>query len=195
MVRATATGLAAAALISMGCLSTPPDSPAPAATLGPWPTPTQRESEARALMADTGMAVDFDLPTLDGESLALSDLAGSVVILNFWASWCGPCRWEMPLLERIYREYAGRDLIVVVAVKDDEESARQFAREAEISYPLGLDRTGVIARDYGAFVIPVTFFIGAGGSVERKLMHVVDEDTLRQMVEGHLSAAGSGGAR
>ena len=161
---------------------------APIGTAVPVLSPTLEES--RAQMADTGRAVDFEMETLDGEKLRLSELEGSVVILNFWASWCAPCRWEMPLLERMYAEYAGDDLIVVgVAVEDSAESARRFAENAGISYPLGLDSTGEISRNYGVVSLPTTFFIGAGGSVERKLLYLVDEDTLSEFIEVHLNAS------
>lgn len=111
----------------------------------------------------------FSLPRFDGGTLALVSLRGQNVLLNFWASWCVPCRDEAPLLERASREYAGRGLVVVgVNIQDLEPEARKFIAQFRISYPNVRDRDGRISRAYGITGVPESFFIDREGRVVRK---------------------------
>lgn len=115
----------------------------------------------------TGMlAPDFVLPTLDGGELRLSDLRGKAVVVNFWATWCSPCRREMPLLVRAFRQFGGQGLVVVaVNVQEDEGSASRFAREFGLPFPVALDKTGAVANAYRLLGLPTTFFIDGEGVV------------------------------
>lgn len=111
----------------------------------------------------------FSLPRFDGGTLALSSLRGRYVLVNFWASWCIPCRDEAPLLERASREYAERGLVVVgVNIQDLEPEARKFIAEFKISYPNVRDRDGRVSRAYGTTGVPESFFIDREGQVVRK---------------------------
>jgi peroxiredoxin len=111
-------------------------------------------------------APDFTLQTFDGQSLTLSDLRGQVVVLNFWATWCPPCRAEMPALQEVYDAHANDDLVVVAV--DQNESAEQvaaFRSELKLSFPLLLDRQYVVTDRYRVGLLPSTFFIDGDGVI------------------------------
>lgn len=132
-------------------------------------------------------APDFTLTTLDGEELTLSDLRGKVVVLNFWASWCLPCRAEMPAMLQVYKDY--RDLgLVIVAVnatdQDSQESALQFAEEHELDFPIPLDMDGSVSRKYALRGLPTTYFIDADGIIQKVVVGgPMSEALLRSQVE------------
>lgn len=132
-------------------------------------------------------APDFALETFDGESVLLSDLHGQVVVLNFWASWCPPCRWEMPFFEEISQEYRGDGVTFVgVAMSDTLEAAREFATEAGVTYPIGLDETNEITRAYRVVSLPTTFFISPDGNIQRRLTSPANEGALHVFIRGQL---------
>ncbi len=124
-------------------------------------------------------APDFSLSLFDGRVVRLSDFRGKVVFLNFWASWCPPCRDEAPLLEQAWRGYKGQNILFLgVDIQDSEEAARTFLREFGISYMNGRDPTGRIAIDYGVYGIPETFFIDREGRITYKHIGALDGQTL-----------------
>src|SRR5918999_6551633 len=103
---------------------------------------------------------EFDLPTLSGGRLSSADLRGSPVVLNFFASWCAPCRQEAPLLERTWRAYRDSGVrFVGVDLRDTEGDARRFVREFGISYPIVRDEEQTLARALDVYGLPQTFFI------------------------------------
>ena len=107
----------------------------------------------------------FELPRLDGAgSMTQADLRGSAVVINFWASWCIPCREEAELLERTYREYRDRGVLFVgVNIKDSDDDALRFVEEYGVSYPILRDVDEELAGALGVSGIPETFFIDADG--------------------------------
>ncbi len=116
--------------------------------------------------ADRGHpAPDFTLSALDGEPVSLSQFRGRPVILNFWATWCGPCRAEIPALEAAWRGAAGEAVVVGVNVQEDEITVGRFARELGMTYPVVLDTAGEIARIYRVQAFPTTYFIDARGVI------------------------------
>lgn len=126
----------------------------------------------------------FDLQTLDGGRLSLADLRGSPVVLNFWASWCIPCREEAPLLTAAAADYGAKGLHVVgVVYQDSAESARDFMGRYGQTYPGLLDPDGRTAIDYGVFGIPETFFIDASGIVRSRQVGAVTADDLRRQIQ------------
>jgi peroxiredoxin len=112
-------------------------------------------------------AKDFKVAALDGSTLRLSDLRGKVVFLNLWATWCEPCKEEMPAMERLWRHYKARGL-VVIALSMDAQGARvvkPFIDHAKYSYAVGLDPRMEVARLYGTTVVPSTFIIDRDGNL------------------------------
>ncbi len=118
---------------------------------------------------ETPSAPAVTLPAIAGPPVALAALRGHPVILNFWASWCVPCREEAPLLEQVWNEYRGRGLVVLgVDTQDLESPARTFLEKYAITYPNGRDPDGSVSRMFGASGVPETFFIGADGRIRGK---------------------------
>ena len=111
-------------------------------------------------------APDFTLSTSDGRAVALSDLRGQVVILNFWATWCPPCRAEMPALQEVY-EARKDEGVIVLAVDQNEEPGPvdAFALEYKLAFPLLLDPGYTVSDRYRINLLPTTFFIGRDGMI------------------------------
>ena len=131
----------------------------------------KREKEGvLALESDIHHAKDFSLPSLDGDKkVELKDFRGKPVVINFWASWCGPCREEMPFLERSWKQYRDRGVIFIgIDVLDDEKAAREFLTAFGISYANLKDRSGEVASKYGVIGLPATIFIDKEGRIVRK---------------------------
>ncbi len=141
-----------------------------------------------------GAAPDFALTTLDGSTFRLSEQRGRVVVLNFWASWCAPCREEAPALERLWREYSARypDRIVFVGVShaDSPSDSQGFIDRYAITYPNAADTRGeVTGRLYRITGVPETFVIDADGQVVRFFFAAVTEAQLRPVLDGLLTEA------
>jgi peroxiredoxin len=123
------------------------------------------ESGAPLNVGDT--AYNFELPDLDGQQVALTDFQGKPVVVNFWATWCPPCRIEMPEFQRAYEQHEEDDL-VILAVNEAEEpdTVRSFFYdEMAYTYTPLLDEEGKVAEAYGAIGLPATFFINEQGTV------------------------------
>lgn len=115
------------------------------------------------------IAPPFTLTLFDGEKKSLSDLRGKVVFLNFWASWCPPCRAEARELEAAWQKFKDSGVVFLgINIQDSEENALAFLKEFGITYPNGRDVTGRIAIDYGVWGIPETFFIDPEGRIAYK---------------------------
>jgi cytochrome c biogenesis protein CcmG/thiol:disulfide interchange protein DsbE len=123
-----------------------------------------REAEPRA---NPGERVpQFELPLLEGGGKTLSSrvLQGRAVVLNFWASWCAPCRDEAPLLERVWRQYRNDGVVFVgVNIRDAASDAKRFVNEFNITYPIVRDESQTLANDLGVFGLPETFFVDHEG--------------------------------
>jgi peroxiredoxin len=123
-------------------------------------------------------APNFSLPTLDGGHVELSDYRGKPVVLNFWASWCTPCREEFPLL----RDRVGADAdvaLIGVNTQDFVESdGREFAKDQHADWPNGFDRNEAVRRGYGVTRLPGTFFIDADGVIRSHVIRGLTEKVL-----------------
>ena len=136
------------------------------------------------------LAPDFTLQTTDGKAVTLSDLRGRAVLVNIWASWCVPCRAEMPAMQRVYDEYKDRGLIVLAVnstVQDQAASAKAFAAEFGLTFPILLDMEGIATRLYEVRALPSSFFIGRDGVIiEVVIGGPMSEALLRTRVESIL---------
>jgi len=110
-------------------------------------------------------APDFSLRDLNGQTLRLSDYRGKVVLLNFWATFCSPCRREMPALEALWHDYRGQGLIVLAVAADrgDPDQVRRFIEAGGYSFPVVLDADGTVRRAYEVVALPMTYIIGRDG--------------------------------
>lgn len=135
-----------------GCSSAP----------APAPPPT--------LQADN-LASDFQLQSLDGQTVSLSSLRGRPVMLNFWASWCGPCRAEMPYLQGVFEdsEWTEQGLVILaINVGESSSTAREFMEDNGLTFTVLLDTDTSVAKDYNVRGIPATFFIDKNGIIKDK---------------------------
>lgn len=127
------------------------------------------ESESAA-GEKSSYAKDFSLPSLDGsKKVELEDFKGKPLVINFWASWCAPCRDEMPFFERTWKKYRKDGVVFLgIAVLDQEKSASEFLEQLDVSYVNLYDRSGETANAYGAVALPTTIFIDKQGEIVRK---------------------------
>ncbi len=123
----------------------------------------------------------FSLPTLTGEALALAGLRGQPVVLNFWASWCGPCRAEMPELQRLHRRL-GEAGVAVVGVNQGEtpETAAAFMQALNLSFPVALDQRTGVSQQYLVNSLPTTFFIDRDGVIRNTFIGPMSDAVLAQ---------------
>ncbi len=111
-------------------------------------------------------APDFTLADLDGNQVSLSDLRGKTVFINFWATWCGPCRVEMPEIEAIHQQYKDKDVVVLgVDILETEGEVRQFVVEGGYNWTFVMDTTGEVTNSYQVVAIPTSFFIDKEGII------------------------------
>lgn len=127
----------------------------------------------------------FDLERLDGTGrLSLAQYAGKVVVLNFWASWCIPCKEENPALAAVYERYRTSDATLIgIVYQDSPQAAREYTERMGNTWPSVLDEDGRIAIAYGVFGIPETFFIGTDGVIAGRHIGPIDERTLINGIE------------
>ena len=124
-------------------------------------------------------APNFKVALFDGSSMKLSDLEGHPLVINFWASWCAPCRWEMPEFEESWNAHKQQGIrFVGIATQDVEHESRRFADEVGISYPVGFDSGGNIALAYGVTVLPTTYFVDRNHLIHRSVTGAANAGAL-----------------
>ena len=146
-------------------------------------------------------AQGFSLTLLDGSTVTLSGLRGHVLLLDFWASWCPPCRQEAPILAQVYLEYQDRGVeFIGVDIWDRREDAEAYLERYGVTYPNGIDARGTVAIDYGVRGIPEKFLIDGGGFLVKKFVGPMSAGSLRAALDDLLAAeaargpgSGSGG--
>lgn len=114
------------------------------------------------------LAPNFTAQTLDGQTVKLADLRGKVVLVNFWASWCPPCKAEMPAIEATYQAYRNQNFVVLAVnstAQDNLTEARYFVDKTRLSFPILLDESGEITRLYRVQSLPTSFFVDREGVI------------------------------
>jgi cytochrome c biogenesis protein CcmG/thiol:disulfide interchange protein DsbE len=135
-----------------------------------------------------GMAPLFTLQTLDGEEIALESLRGKVVVINFWASWCGPCRDEAAELEAAWRQYKDKGVVFLgIAYTDTERNAQAYLKEFGVTYPNGLDYKTKISAQYRITGVPETFIVDRQGHISEFVMTPLRREQLSTMIERALA--------
>lgn len=132
-------------------------------------------------------APDFALKTPAGREYTLSELKGNAVLVNLWATWCPPCRAEMPAIERMYREYKDRGLVVLavnITYQDDPANIAPFVQKYDLTFPILLDETGAVGATYQMRSLPSTYFINRTGVIQEVVIGgPMSEALLRTRVE------------
>ena len=139
------------------------------------------------------LAPDFTLQTLSGESITLSDLKGKKVLLNFWATWCPPCKKEMPDLQEYYEKYGEQENLEIVAVnltysersiskEDVVKNVQLFADNYGLTFQIPLMKEDSISKTYQVITIPSTFMIDSEGRIQRQILGPLDIDSIHEYV-------------
>jgi cytochrome c biogenesis protein CcmG/thiol:disulfide interchange protein DsbE len=133
------------------------------------------------------LAPEFQLSTTDGQSIALNDYRGKGVLLNLWATWCPPCRAEMPTIEKMYQEYQSQGLVVLgvnATNQDDPTAVSPFVKQYNITFPIVLDVRGEASYLYELRSLPTSFFIGRDGIIKEVVIGgPMSEALLRTNIE------------
>lgn len=143
---------------------------------------------------ESGLAIndeapDFELTSLTGDTVKLSDYRGKTVMLNFWASWCPPCRVEMPHMETYYQEYKEEENIEILAVnmttleRGSKEKVAEFVDKHHLTFPILMDEEGDIMDLYKVMVYPTTYIVNPEGIITDKVMIPLDVDVIKWLIE------------
>lgn len=132
--------------------------------------------QQRGLVKPGQVAPDFRLRDMNGQMVSLSDFRGKVVLLNFWATWCGPCRVEMPAMEELYRQYSRKDFEILAVSTDAQGVAvtRPFQQENKLTFPILHDADFRVGLSYGARTLPMTFMVDRNGIVRQQIFGARD---------------------
>jgi len=169
-------------LLVSGCSadSEPPDGESPTAPDGKNSTAPVEGTQAGNL------APDFQLQNLDGQTVSLSNLRNKPVLINFWATWCSPCRSEMPYIQEIYEEWADKELVVLaINIGESSSKAEEFMQSNNLSFTVLLDTKQDVAQKYNIQYIPTTFFIDKDGIIQDKMIGAFQNKTqIENKLEG-----------
>ena len=185
--RQVAIALTGALLLLVGCTSASPepDAAEPTATSSDVFDPCPEQPDEPSAAGSAVPAVTFDC--LGGGTLDLTRAPGVPTVVNLWASWCGPCRTELPLMQQLADAAGDKVRVIGVISRDGEPQAESFAEDAGTSFPAAFDGDGELMADLGLNGLPYTMFLAADGTlVHSELGQVDSEDELRGLVEDHL---------
>lgn len=125
-------------------------------------------------------APNFELTTLTGEKMKLSDYKGKKIMLNFWATWCPPCKAEMPEMEKFYQQKPN-DLVLLAVNIDPQNDVKGFAAKDRITFPILLDKDSSVNKMYQIMAIPTTFFIDENGIIQNKYVGEMTQDIMKKL--------------
>jgi cytochrome c biogenesis protein CcmG/thiol:disulfide interchange protein DsbE len=135
--------------------------------------------------------LDFTVKDMNGRDVRMSDYKGSVILVNFWATWCGPCKHEIPAFVDLYNAYKGKGFVVLgISTDDTPEQLKKFAQQMNMSYPVlvGSNRDDIIDDAYGPmWGIPVSFLIAKDGTICHKYMGLVTKEQLERELKALLA--------
>jgi thiol-disulfide isomerase/thioredoxin len=160
---------------------TVPEAPAQAEPFGPVPFSERPAPDQAAPLPDRTLG-----GFADGPPVALADYRGRPLVVNFWASWCGPCVEEVPAFQQVADALSGRVAFLGVNVSDGPRPAQRFAEEAGIRYDLAIDPDQSFARQVGLFAMPTTLFVDADGMIVHRAATPFDAEGLRAALREHL---------
>ena len=144
------------------------------------PTPTQKDllEQGFAVAREPFPAPDFTLKQLDGRGVSLSSLQDKVIFLNFWATWCGYCKVEMPVMQEIHEEMGDDDFVILaVNVRETDTQAKEFMKEGGYTFPVLMDYDGAITSSYGVTGFPTTYIIDPEGNLIARKVGPIPEDS------------------
>ncbi len=144
----------------------------------------KNEFSSKSSLETKEPAPNFTLPLFDGKNFQLSDHKGKPILINFFASWCLPCREEMPVLEKIVHEYGPKGVVFLgIAIDDTEEKMKDFIAKYGVTFPVGLDKTAAIQKSFGLYGIPTTYFINKQGIINYFHSGSVTEELLQHELD------------
>jgi len=126
-----------------------------------------QSTEESSALTNNNIAENFSLDSLnEDKKVSLEDFKGKAIVLNFWATWCGPCREEMPLFENSWKKYKDKGVVFIgIDVMDDKNNAVDFIKKVGVTYPNLYDPSGKVSSKYGVIALPATFFIDKEGTI------------------------------
>jgi peroxiredoxin len=171
---------AAIVFLGVSCLPAGREAQPAVIAAGAQPTPTMATAEVGAL------APVFELIDLEGDPIKLSDLRGQVVLLSFWATWCGHCRSELPVLEAFYKRHQNEGFVVLaINIQENKDRVAELVNDMGLTFPVLLDRRGEVTASYRVRSLPTNFLIDREGTILEKHIGPVTES----MLDGYLAQA------
>ncbi|WHY80028.1 redoxin domain-containing protein [Neobacillus sp. WH10] len=146
------------------------------------PEKTSQASATKEGLSIGAKAPDFELKTLTGETVKLSDLKGKKVMLNFWATWCGPCKAEMPEMEQFFKQI-GDDTVILAVNIDPQLDVQAFVDEYKLTFPILLDADDKVNETYQIISIPTTYFIDSKGIIQNKFIGTMKLDNMQDFTK------------
>lgn len=176
--------LAAIAIIAINFFGE--EDPATETTQSPA-SATEQDQTAAPGLSQGAVAPDFTLTDQNGDTVQLSDYRGKKVILNFWATWCPPCRAEMPHMQQFHENNAGGDVEILAvnltAQDNGDEAIRSFIEEFGLTFSIPMDETGSTAQTYQIRTVPTTFILNTKGEISQKIVGPMDEQIMKDQTD------------
>lgn len=146
----------------------------------PADTASTQEVSATATPA---AAPDFTLPTLTGKMVSLSDYSGKPVLINFWATWCVPCRIEMPIIQRVYEKRDGSFVVLAVNLEETHAVIQPFVDELGLTFPILMDSDGLVTWQYRVLGLPTSVFVTPAGTIYREYLGPMEEAFIEETLD------------